>query len=126
MNILKYLTDTAVLWPVTGYNAYNELTFSTGVEISVRWEDRDELFVSKDGKELVSRAILHVNQDIVPDSFMYLGVLTDLSTAEKANPKLVQDAYAVKAFKSLKSVTGKDTLRKVYLFGGDVKEGPIG
>lgn len=118
MQILKYLTDTAVLWVKTGNNAYNELTFNVDAEISVRWEDRQEIFIGTDGTELSSRAIVHINQDIVPDSFMYLGELDDLTEAQKVNPKLCDDAFAVKAFRKLKSVSGKFTLRKVYLFGG--------
>lgn len=120
MNIIKYLIHKAVLWPYSTKNGYGELVFGTAVGIAVRWEERSELFISKNGKELVSRAICHINQDIVPDSFMYLGELSDLSTAQKADPKLVTDAFSVKAFRSIDSVTGKDTLRKVYLFGGSV------
>jgi len=118
MQILKRLTDTAVLWVRTGKNAYNELTFSSGVDISVRWEDRQEIFTSYEGKELASRAILHVNQDVIPDSFIHLGSVSALSAAQIANPKLVETAYAVKAFRKVKSLTGRYTLRKVYLFGG--------
>lgn len=125
MNILKYLRDTAVLWGLSGRNAYGELTFTAAVEIPVRWEDRNESFTSKDGKVLTSRAVIHVNQDIIPDGFMYLGGLTDLSTEQKANPKLVNSAYSVKAFIKIKSLKGNYTLRKVYLFGGDVRRSPV-
>ncbi len=125
MNILKYLKDTAVLWSLSGRNAYGELTFDSAVEISVRWEDRSEVFTSSEGKVLTSRAVIHVNQDIIPDSFMYLGELTDLSTEQKANPKLEDEAYSVKAFIKIKSIKNTYILRKVYLFGGDVRKGPV-
>lgn len=118
MQISKYLIDTAVLWAVTGKNAYNELIFSAGVEVFVRWEDKQEIFISEEGKELSSKAILHINQDVIPDSFMFLGDLDDLTTAQKADPKLCETAYAVKSFKKTKSVGGIYILRKVYLFGG--------
>ena len=125
MNILKYLKDTAVIWVLSGRNAYGELSFVSGAEIPVRWEDRNEVFTSKDGKVLTSRAVVHVNQDIVPDSFMYLGVLTDLSAEQITDPKLVDAAYSIKAFVKIKSIKNIDILRKVYLFGGDVRRGPV-
>ncbi len=118
MDITKYLTDTAVLWAKSGKTAYNELTFTAGAEISVRWEDRQEIFISSTGKELISDAIVFVDQDITPDSFLYLGELDDLSAEEKANPKLEQNAYAVRRFEKIKNVGGRIVLRRVHLTGG--------
>lgn len=123
MNIDKYLIDDAVLFPYSGVNGYGEMSFGTAVDIKVRWEDRQEIFVSVDGINLTSKAIVHVNRDIVPNGYLYKGTKSELTPSELANPKLVEDAFAIKAFRKMKSVSGKYTLRKVYLFGGDVNEG---
>jgi len=118
MNVSKYLTDTAVFWEKTGKNGFYELTLSTGVEINVRWEDRNELFINYDGKEEYSGAIVYIKQDMSPDDFLYLGELTDLSAEEQANPKLEQSAFAIKKFEKIKSVGGRSTLRRVFLSKG--------
>lgn len=123
MDISKYLKQTAVLWTIDSANGYGELAFYTPEEISVRWEERNEVFVSVDGNNLTSKAVIHTNQDIVPNSYMYLGELDDLTTEEQANPKLVSDAYAVKAFRKVPDLKGTTYLRKAYLFGGDMNEG---
>jgi len=120
MNFKKFCKDTVVLWRKTGINAYNELSFSVAEEINVRWEDRQEIFISANGKELVSRAILHVLEDLVPDSFMCNCRLTDITTEEKADPRLVEEAYAIKSSRKLPDIKGKYFLRKVYLHGGSV------
>jgi len=123
MNLDKYLTDTAVLWAYSSTNGYGEAVFSAATEIDVRWEERYESFISTDGTNLTSKAIVHVNVDIDPNSFLYLGEIDDLSAEEIANPKLVETAYSVKAFRKVKDLYSKNTLRKVYLHGGDMNEG---
>ena len=120
MDISKYLIHTAVLWVKSGINSYSEITFVAGVEIAVRWEIRQENFIGNNGRNLVSKALVHVNQDIIPDSFLYLGELIDLSAEQIVNPKLLDTAFAIKAFRKASSVSGNYILRKVYLYGRDV------
>lgn len=117
MNLKKLLKDKIVYWEKTGTDGYNQPTFSEAVEIIGRWEDRTEVFLSREGTELTSIAIIHVNQDLVTDSFLYLGELTDLTTAQKANPALVETSYPIKAFRKKGSLTNKWFLRKAYLYG---------
>lgn len=122
MRITKYLKDTAVYWEYTGMDGFSKPSFAAGTELKVRWEDRQEIFVSQYGSELVSRAIIHVPQTIPTESFFYFGTLSDLTDSQKADPRLVPTAFAVKAYRRLTDLKSHNTLRKVYLYGGEVKD----
>ena len=113
--ITKYLNQTAVHWPTPTKDGFGKLTYGTAVEISVRWEEKNELFLNQEGKQQVSRAIVYVDRDMVIDEYLYLGELTDLSTQEKSNPNLEVYAYSIKGFKKSVSINGTEYVRKVWL-----------
>lgn len=50
MGITRNLNQTATLWKRSGQDVYGNQTFSSPVEISVRWEDRQELFAGAEGE----------------------------------------------------------------------------
>ena len=51
MDFTRLLNQTAVYWGSPSYDGYSKRTFATPVEVSVRWEDKQELFTDSQGKE---------------------------------------------------------------------------
>ncbi len=113
--IYPALNQTAVFWGTPVTDGFGKLTFAVPVEISVRWEDKMEQFLSAMGKDELSQSIIYSETDMEPDCYLYLGLLTDLSTEEKANPVLKVTAYPVKQFKKIPDIIGNAFLRKTWL-----------
>jgi len=105
----------AVYWSTPVVDGYGGRTFATGVEVSVRWEQRQELFIDATGQEARSNAIVFIAQDVDLAGYMYLGTLASLSTAEKADPLAVSSAYEIRMFNKNVNIAGDDFLGEVWL-----------
>lgn len=101
-----------VYWGAPVTDVYGARTFSTPIEIKGRWEDVQNLFVSPDGRELVSRAIVYLGQDVDIGGYLYLGTLVSISSA--VNPKTVSKAYEIRSFNKIPSI--KSTIYERVVF----------
>ncbi len=103
MSIERYLKraakkDTAVYWSNPAVAADASFTFDTPVEIDCIWTEKITQIRDNSGKEIVSKAGIWVTQDLDDNGMLFHGVLTDLSTAEKSDPRKRKDAYEIKLF----------------------------
>jgi hypothetical protein len=110
-----FLKQTAVYWPSPIKDGYGQLTFGTAIEIDCRWRDINELFLDRDGKEALSKSIVHVDQDVELEGYLYLGELTDLSAQELVNPILKTNAYPIRSYKKTPGINANDFVRKAWL-----------
>lgn len=116
MNISRKLNQTAVYWGNPVNSGRGGRTFDEPVEISVRWEQKQELFI--DGiinQRISSRVVVYLMQDVVVGGFLYLGVLNDISSAEEADPMTISNAFAIRNFESTPNLKATAYLRKVWL-----------
>lgn len=120
MSIENYLktrcTDTAVYWgsPTVALDGSNN--YVAPIEIKVLWIDEIKMIRDSEGKEIISNATVHVLQDIENHGMLFHGMLPELSTSEKADPKTKEDAYEVKLFIKTPSIHLKGQFsRKVML-----------
>jgi len=105
--------QTAVYWEPDGKDSYGQPTFKEGREISVRWIDKAELFLDSNGEQKVSRAHVHVLEDLEIFGLLYKGNLTDLTTPN--DPQRVSGAYQIRQKLGLKDVSGSQDFYKVIL-----------
>jgi len=110
----KMLIQTAVYWGAPVAGGRGSSTFATAIEISVRWEDTQELFIDKFGVEKTSKAIVYVGQDVVVGGFLYLGELTDLDS-NHSDPQIIDGAHEIRAFGKLPTLKGDQFLRTTWL-----------
>ncbi len=115
MNLSKKLNQTAVYWANPVNDGQGGRTFDDPVELSVRWEQRQELFIDGFGQEVRSTAVVYLLQDVVLGGFLYLGTLNDVSSAEEADPMNLSNAFAIRNFESIPNVKATAFLRKVWL-----------
>jgi len=112
----KLSVQTAVYWGAPANNGYGGYTYDTPVEIAVRWEDSTKVITTSRGIEYVSRAEVIVNQDVDEEGYLYLGTLSDLTDAQKAEPKLVNEAWKIIRFDKIPMIFKTDEfMRKCYL-----------
>lgn len=119
-NIERLCTQTAVYWGTPVNDGYGGRTYADPVEISCRWEDREEAItmLGEDRKaiEYVTQSIVYTLQDVDKEGLLYLGDLTDLDSAEEENPETVSGAHKIKRFDKTPALgSTNDFIRKAYL-----------
>jgi len=112
----KVCVQTACYWGSPVEDGYGGYTYTTAIEIKCRWDDVSEKITNQKGNEIISNAQLLITQDLNEEGFLWLGALTSLTTAQKADPLKVEKAYPIQKLE--KSPLFKSTnkfVRKVYL-----------
>ena len=122
--IKKVTAQTAVYWAAPSADGFGGMTFSDPVELTppngVRWDEKVQLIldkgVSADGKEIVSNAVVLLNQDVSEQGYLYLGSLDDLDSGEQDDPLIVEGAYEIKQVEKIPLFKSTDEfVRKAYL-----------
>lgn len=120
--ITKVLKQTCVYWALTpeegtdvSYDDYGQpiVTASDPVEISCRWEDKNEEFISANGTKMVSRAVVYVGQDVAVGGILMLGTKDNIT--DSVTIKNNAGAYEIKAFSKLPNFKATEFLRTAYL-----------
>lgn len=108
--------QTAVYWANPVRDGSGGYTYDAPIEVSCRWDIKQKLVLDRDGKEVVSQAKVFVTQDMDVEEILYFGGLTDLTAAQKANPKLIDDAFEIITFEKVSQIfETNDFYRAVYL-----------
>ena len=115
MNFSTKLNQTAVYWAPAASDEYGNSTHETGEEITVRWEDRVDLFVNAQGEDEHSQAVVYGTDLVVVDGYLYLGTLASLTAQQQLDPTIVRGAYRVRQSKLSPSVGATQSLRKTWL-----------
>lgn len=121
--LTRVCTEDAVYWGAPVEDGYGGKTFAVPVDIKTRWEKKDQLAKGWDskGNEITYSYLVYVLQDVKQGGYLYQGQLADLSTEEKANPKLVTDssgealAHEIKLFEKIPSLGSAEFVRRAFL-----------
>ena len=111
----RNLKQTVVYWGNPQPDGYGGYVFDAAVEISARWQDKQQLFVDRQGNEAVSRAVVYVDRDVDIGGYLYLGTLDDLDSVQEADPYDVSGAWPIRAFAKTPDITGEFFVRKVWI-----------
>ena len=104
MSILR-ANQTATYWYPTGGGSWGEPTWSDPQILSVRWQDKQQLIRDKEGREVVSEAVVYTHIPIVQEGRLQKG-------AHTGTP---DDAREVKAVSEHVTIDGESDHWKVYL-----------
>ncbi len=115
MKYHKHLKQKAVYWESKGLDDFGKPLFEEPIEISVRWEEVNELFVSSAGEQERSKAKVFVDSELSERGVLFLGTLSSLSDMEKANPFSLKNAYSIKSRKNIPTLSGDSYVRTVWL-----------
>jgi len=97
-------SDTVVYWASPSEESDGSFGFDAGAEITCFWKEETEVFTDANGKEMISNAMVYVEQDLDEQGMIFHGALTDLTAGQIADPKTVQAAYEIKKFIKLESM----------------------
>jgi hypothetical protein len=112
--ITKYCTQIAVYWgnPVQDTYGY---TFDAPVEIMCRWINKSEILIDDKGEQILSKAIVHILQDMSINGYLYLGTLDSLDSDNYSYPEKVTGAYSIKKIDKVPSINQDAFVRRAYL-----------
>lgn len=114
MKIIQKLNQIAVYWGTPVADGYGGYTYASPVEIAVRWEGNQELFINDQGQQELSMAVVYSNQDMDINSYLYLGEESELDSSHD-DPEIIDGAYRIKMYAKSVNVSGTQYLRKVWL-----------
>lgn len=108
-------SQKAVYWAPDDVNGYGETQFVDPVEIVVRWEDDQQLFIDNKGNEVVSSAIVFPAVPLALGGYLWLGSISSLSSSEEGDPHSVLGAKEIRSINSIPSVDCSTTVIEVLL-----------
>lgn len=141
MNLSKFLNQTAVYWAPRANDGYGGLTYSSPVEVSVRWALKQEEFLSRPAAPspaevtvtLLSSVVVLLETDLEYNGRMALGTLDSLTglvrslemeddlelldaleMAESQQPNL-SVTYTIKGLAKIPDIKAQQFLRKLWL-----------
>jgi len=125
MSIASYIAskcvETAVYWGSPVEDGFGTKTYAEPIEIACRWEDRQQIVGAITTSRVlgfgeVSRARVFVTQDVEEEGVLFHGTLSDLTLAERANPKLKEGTHIIKRFEKIPAVgSTTEFLRTAHL-----------
>lgn len=114
----RKLKQQAVYWAPDTLDKYGRQDFVGGVDLVVRWQDVQQLFVDANGDERTSRAIAYfdsTSDDLRINGRLYLGNTASLTAGELADPTLVDNAWVIQQLQDSPSLRAGETLGKVFM-----------
>jgi len=102
LSYFNLLTDVATHWTSGQNDGYGGVTYSTPVQLFVRWEDKEDLHQDMEGEEFISSAIVYTSTELSNNDWLYLG------TSAQANPQNQNGAYRIK--RRMKTSTPNDSI----------------
>ena len=129
--LTRNCNQTCVYWGNPVNDGEGGKTFDDPVELACRWEEMVQVVTDAKGNEVTSRALVYLLQDVDEEGMLFLGTLTDLSSAEEDDPLGIeagdhsgQKAYVIKRFQKIPALgSTTEFVRKAFLtpslsFGG--------
>jgi len=115
-NLKRKARQTVVYWGSPTNDGFGGKTFSTPIEIKVFWLSINEEFYDSKGVVQTSNAIFYPLQDVDNGSFVYLGSLGDLTTAQKNDPQTIpsKNVFVCKKIRKTPSIRGSRYIRRVW------------
>lgn len=105
-------TMDAVYWAPGPNDRFGTRTYPTpGIQIKVRWIDKNEQFIDFEGVVQTSTAVVFVDRDLELGGFLFLGVLADAPP----DPKRSRKAIEIRSFQSTPDFRAIRFIRKVFL-----------
>lgn len=106
----RNLEQTATYWPPGANDGFGNVGFGTPVTVYVRRQDKAELFRDAEANEVVSNAIVYIDQDVANKGYLALGDHTGT-----ASPIGLDGAYEIRAVGETPNLRNSEVLYKAWL-----------
>lgn len=109
------LNQFAVLWTKNVTDGYGQISYNAAISLCVRWEESAKQFISLIGKQEISSHVVYAETSLEYDDYMWLGSLSSLSNAQKADPRLVVGSLPVRGRNKSPDLQGGLFVSKAFL-----------
>jgi len=106
------LRQDAVYWANPINDGYGGYSYDTPVAVKCCWLDKQEKFIGAGAEELVSRAVVLVDQAMAAKGMLALIALADLSSSMEPEDN---GAFEIKAVGSGPDFKNQSSIRRVWL-----------
>jgi hypothetical protein len=110
--IKRISKDKAVYWGSPSPAADGSNTYPAPTEINCLWNAKVKVVSEKDGKVVAIEAMVYVSQDLSDQGMLMLGTLSQLTTAQKTDPRKVSSAYEITDFVKTPSLYKKNEFNR--------------
>lgn len=108
--ITRNLRQIVTYWSPGVPDGFGGITFGAPIQIKGRWEDRTDLFIDPQGKEVRSAARVYVVQDVALRGYLFLG------TSTAADPTVESvGALEIRDFRRTPNLLATEFERRVLL-----------
>lgn len=111
--IRRMRRQTAVYWARNGTDDFGQPKFLDPVQIACRWEYIQSEIIGRDGRTMISKSRVYVDQVVALGGVLWLGRLTDINVSKK--PFDNADAWEIQAFDQLPNIRNTETLYTAFL-----------
>ena len=112
----KIRKQDAICWERIGMDYNGDEVFNDPIEIKVRWENVEELFVNEQGEEGRSQALVYMGFMPSSGSWLYLGTIAEATgSGIPSSPVGLQGAFPIKKREAVPDIKNKATLFLAYL-----------
>lgn len=109
----RFMPNVAVYWPPASNDGFGRFILGDPIEVVCRWEDKAVKFVTPQGQEAVSDAIVYVGRKVAIGGWLALGDETAVGTG--VDPRSLAGAREIRQVHSSPSLAGDEVLYKAIL-----------
>lgn len=110
--IKRISRHTAVYWSRPTPRADGSNSYAAPIEIKCLWVGGTQYIPDRDMREVSAKALVYVSQDLDEQGMLFLGKLSELTTAQKTDPRKVSRAYEITKFEKIPSLHIKDAYNR--------------
>lgn len=109
----QFLRQIAVYWAPEAADEFGQPGYADPIEVKCRWSDVNQQYLSINGDEAVSNAMVLVDRDLKLKGILWLGVIADLT--DENNPNANEGSHEIQKFNKVPDVSGKKFVRTAVL-----------
>ena len=111
----KFRRKKTVYWALIGNNTDGSPRFAAPVEINVRWNNKQEEFLDKEGRTQVAKAAVHMDREPSIGGYLRFGLLADLTS--QTRPQANRGAEEIRGLRSVDNFKGTETFHRAFVGG---------
>ena len=113
---VRRLTDDILYWATPVPDGFGGSEFSPVSEIKGYWDEKQELFVTTEsGEQMLSRAIVYLNQDVTVGGYLMQGTITNDLDSSGQEPETEGTAYRIMRIDKQRDMKAVNFVRKIWL-----------